>query len=124
MTFFFNDTGNMRRASVKITHPCVSAVTLDPDEETQSCAEENWENEGGHLSSPDVNWSPLNPFPKEITRLEDQVDLWARKLTSDFVNGRVGMRYNTYTHRARVLRLQRAELDAMRRRFNEPEQTH
>ena len=43
-------------------------------------------------------------------------------LVSDFANGRVGMRYNTYANRSRVLRQQKAKLDALRARFLAQEQ--
>ena len=35
-------------------------------------------------------------------------------LAIDFANGRVGTRYNSYAHRSRVLRQQKAKLQAMR----------
>jgi hypothetical protein len=35
-------------------------------------------------------------------------------LASDFADGRVGMRYNTYAHRSRVLRQQKAKLNVLR----------
>lgn len=119
MTLFFRDVGKMRGAAMKITHQVNPTLIADANETTASCAEENWENEGGHLSNHDIKGASLLSFSNEIDRLEDQVKLSANKLARDFVNGRVGTRYNTYDHRARVLRLQRAELDAMRSRFND-----
>jgi hypothetical protein len=120
MTLFFRDVGKMRGAAMKITHQVNPTLIADANETTAFYAEENWENEGGHLSNRDIKGISLRPFSNEIDRLEAQVKLSANKLTSDFVNGRVGTRYNTYDHRARVLRLQRAELDAMRNSFNDP----
>ena len=62
----------------------------------RSLREESWENEGGHLAGakPAIASSAIS--------------------ASDFANGRVGTRYNSYAHRSRVLRQQKAKLKAMR----------
>lgn len=58
----------------------------------------------------------------DVEGLEAQVRLMESTLASDFGDGRVGMRYNTYAYRSRVLRQQRAKLDALRARFQAQEQ--
>ena len=47
------------------------------------------------------------------TPLAEQVRVLESTLASDFANGRVGMRYNSYAHRSRVLRQQKAKLDLL-----------
>jgi len=83
----------------------------------RSLREDNWENEGGHLAgaSPPIAYPAISA--SEVDILEAQVRVMESTLASDFANGRVGMRYNTYAHRSRVLRQQKAKLDALRARF-------
>jgi hypothetical protein len=55
-----------------------------------------------------------NPIPADLATLDDQVQRMSGTLTCDFVNGRVGQRYNTYEHRTRVLRQLTARRDRVR----------
>jgi hypothetical protein len=85
----------------------------------RSWAEENWENEGGHLPG----FSGVNCGPTMIPRLAGEAESFAMQIRTmeaifsrDFANGRVGTRYNTYQHRSRVVRQLTAKLHAMRAR--------
>jgi hypothetical protein len=123
MPLFFGKFNPSREAAMSIAQVLPAMVMAVSDETSRSCSIANWENEGGHLASRERR-VPLPVFSSgEIERLQTQVNLASVKLASDFANGRVGTRYNTYAHRARVLRLQKAELGAMRARLNEPEQS-
>jgi len=124
MTFFFGKSAPGRETIVPII-PLATPITIAAsDEACRSSSVANWENEGGHLAGR----HSIVPLPAlsscEVERLQVQVNLASIKLVNDFANGRVGLRYNTYAHRARVLRLQKAELGAMRTRLNEPERGH
>jgi hypothetical protein len=55
-----------------------------------------------------------SPVPADLAALNDQVQRMSGTLTCDFVNGRVGQRYNTYEHRTRVLRQLTARRDRVR----------
>jgi len=83
----------------------------------RSLREDNWENEGGHLAGARPPIASPAISASEVDTLEAQVRVMESTLASDFANGRVGMRYNTYAHRSRVLRQQKAKLDALRARF-------
>ena len=123
MTPFPNPAASPRKAAVPIAPPAGPASVVALDDASRSRAEDSWENEGGHLSSRKPKVVSLTPSASEIDKLEAQVNISASKLVNDFASGRVGIRYNTYAHRARVLRLQRAELAAMRARLYESEQS-
>ena len=58
----------------------------------------------------------------DVETLEALVRDMEGTLASDFANGRVGMRYNTYAHRSRVLRQQKARLDVLRASVQSQEQ--
>jgi hypothetical protein len=58
----------------------------------------------------------------DVETLEAQVRRMESKLASDFADGRVGTRYNTYAHRSRVLRQQKAKLEAVRAGVQSEEQ--
>ena len=45
-----------------------------------------------------------NSLTGDLAALDDPVARMSGTLSCDFSNGRVGQRYNTYEHRARVLR--------------------
>jgi len=77
-----------------------------------SAAEERWENEGGHLTGEAASRQgpTYGPPPGEIEDLATQVRVMGETLSSDYANGRVGKRYNTYAHRSRVLRQLAARL--------------
>ncbi len=88
----------------------------------RSLREDNWGNEGGHLARLSQAVVSDAVSVSDVEALEAQVRLMESTLASDFANGRVGMRYNTYAHRSRVLRQQQAKLDALRSSFLAQEQ--
>lgn len=75
--------------------------------------EDNWENEGGHLASEGPRIASSAISASDVDALAEQVRVLESTLASDFANGRVGMRYNSYAHRSRVLRQQKAKLDLL-----------
>jgi hypothetical protein len=80
----------------------------------RSLREDNWENEGGHIASPSSAIASFLISASDVEALEAQVNAMESTLASDFADGRVGMRYNTYAHRSRVLRQQKAKLNVLR----------
>jgi len=80
----------------------------------RSLREESWENEGGHLAGakPAIAYSAISA--SDVDPLQAQARAMEISLASDFANGRVGTRYSSYAHRSRVLRQQKAKLQAMR----------
>jgi len=84
--------------------------------------EDNWENEGGRLAGVRPAIAPSAISAGDVEVLAAQVNAMESTLVSDFADGRVGMRYSTYAHRSRVLRQQKAKLDALRARFQAQEQ--
>ena len=105
-----------REAVLPISLPIVS-MSVDARRDIDPIsAEDSWESEGGSLSrSADAGRLAGAPVSTsgELASLTAQIDLMASVLSGDFIDGRVGTRYNTYAHRSRVLRQQRAKLDAM-----------
>jgi hypothetical protein len=91
-------------------------IALDQKQHAMSCpqGEDDWENEGGQIARPSPVTVPPAPFRDDIERLQVQVSLMEVALSNDLVEGRMGIRHNTYAHRSRVLRQQRCRLDAMR----------
>lgn len=79
----------------------------------RSLREDNWENEGGHLASEGPRIASSAISANDVDALAEQVRVLDSTLASDFANGRVGMRYNSYAHRSRVLRQQKAKLDLL-----------
>ena len=71
-------------------------------DDARSLREDNWENEGGHLAGVKFPTSTPALSVNDVETLEAQVSLMESKLISDFADGRVGMRYNTYAHRSRA----------------------
>jgi len=76
--------------------------------------EDNWENEGGQTRGTRVLAVAAGPCAGDVERLAAQVLILETTLSTDFVNGRIGTRHNTYAHRSRVLRQQKGKLEAMR----------
>lgn len=122
MTFFFGKSATSRETVVPVIPSTTPIAIAASDEAYRSSSVANWENEGGHLAGRDSKVALPALSSGEIEKLQAQVNRASIKLVSDFANGQVGVRYNTYSHRARVLRLQKAELGAMRARLNEPDQ--
>jgi len=122
MSFFFTTVTSTGRAVFPLDLPRIPASNDARGDPTRSLREDSWENEGGHLAGarPAIASSAISA--KDIDTLEAQVNAMESTLVSEFANGRVGTRYNTYTHRSRVLRQQKAKLDALRARFLAQEQ--
>ena len=83
----------------------------------QAAAEESWGNEGG--STPDRDGADrraATPAPDagEVERLTARIGVMAGRLNSDFANGRVGERHNSFAHRSRLLSQLTAVRDAIR----------
>lgn len=89
---------------------------------SRSVREENWENEGGRVASPSSTSASRTISADDVEVFEAKVNAMEGTLASDFANGKVGTRYNTYAHRSRVLRQQKAKLDALRASFQTQEQ--
>ncbi|MET3472298.1 hypothetical protein ABIC78_002835 [Novosphingobium sp. 1529] len=51
--------------------------------------------------------TPIEAFAAHVQAME-------RTLADDFASGRIGKRYNTYAHRSRMVRQEKARLEAMR----------
>jgi hypothetical protein len=68
-----------------------------------------WENEGGSLSSPLEIPQPVpdSARTRSTDRIEEVAEAQAR-LNADLAEGLVGERFNTYQHRARLVRQLRA----------------
>jgi hypothetical protein len=82
-------------------------------------AEANWENEGGDCSGFNGRSNYMAAPSRGTRELESQaerVTAMMAALSSDYANGRVGLRHNTFEHRSRVLRQEHAKLEAMRER--------
>lgn len=122
MSFLFPTVTSTGRAAFSPDLPMIPASNDARGDPARSLREDSWENEGGHLAGawPAIASSVISA--KEVDILQAQVNAMASTLVSDFANGRVGMRYNTYAHRSRVLRQQKAKLDALRARFPAQEQ--
>lgn len=104
-------------SSIPLAVPAVSAPIPARHNATRALADEdNWENEGGHVARPRIQiMLPATP-PNGGVILEAQVRVMGGSLARDLADGRVGQRYNTYAHRARVLRQQKANLQLLRLR--------
>lgn len=107
--------------SFSMTRNAVLSLASPPD---STPAQESWENEGGHLLGKGGEGESQLPAVTafacdETERLTADVHLMKRALLSDFANGRIGSRYNTYEHRSRVLRQLIAELDAVNADFQD-----
>lgn len=77
---------------------------------------ERWENEGGTLLIGPVSAAMAisNLASQEADALEAALRDMTGSLHRDFAEGNVGVRYNTFGHRSRVLRQLTARLAAMR----------
>ena len=109
------------RAVLSLDFSMIRVSSAARRDAARSLREDNWENEGGHLAGarPVIACCAISANGEA---LEAQVNALESTLASDFADGRVGMRYNTYAHRSRVLRQQKAKLDALRASFQAQEQ--
>src|SRR3546814_19713895 len=82
----------------------------------RSLREESWENEGGHLAGakPAIASSAISD--SDVDPLQAQARAMEISLASDFANGRVGTRYNSYAPRSRVMRKQNIARASFRER--------
>lgn len=110
------------RAVLSLDFPMIRVSSAARRDAARSLREDNWENEGGHIASPSSAIASFLISASDVEALEAQVNAMESTLASDFADGRVGMRYNTYAHRSRVLRQQKAKLDVFRASFQAQEQ--
>ena len=110
------------RAVLLLDFPMIRVSSAARRDAARSLREDNWENEGGHIASPSSAIASFLISASDVEALEAQVNAMESTLASDFADGRVGMRYNTYAHRSRVLRQQKAKLDVLRASFQAQEQ--
>jgi hypothetical protein len=82
-----------------------------------AAAVDRWEDEGGFVRGTVPARPPQATISSsttdEVDALASQVSRVARALASDYSEGRIGIRYNTFQHRSRVLRQMSACLEAM-----------
>ena len=102
------------RAILSLDFPMIRVSSAARRDAARSLREDNWENEGGHVASPSPAIASCVISANDVEALEAQVNAMESTLASDFAGGRVGMRYNTYAHRSRVLRQQKAKLNVLR----------
>ena len=105
------------RAVLSLDLPMIRFSSAARHDATRSLREDNWENEGGHLAGARPAIASCAISTNDVEALEARVNAMESTLASDFADGRVGMRYNTYAHRSRVLRQQKAKLDVLRASF-------
>ena len=110
------------RAVLSLDFPMIRVSSAARRDAARSLREDNWENEGGHIASPSSAIASFLISASDVEALEAQVNAMESTLASDFADGRVGMRYNTYAHRSRVLRQQKAKLNVLRASFRAQEQ--
>lgn len=122
MSFLSSTVASTGSAALPPGLPIIPASNDARRDAARSLREDNWENEGGHLAGAMPEIAPSAVSAKDVDTLKGQVNAMENTLISDFANGRVGMRYNTYAHRSRVLRQQKAKLDVLRARFRAQEQ--
>lgn len=87
------------------------------DELPPSGAWQRWENESGRSSDENPNHRVRTRERaighNETADLDTEIQRLRRRLSSDFANGLVGMRFNTYQHRSRIIRQLSAKLKAL-----------
>jgi len=71
---------------------------------------ENWDNEGGHHA--DAHAGSADGDGSAVAMRWDRLRFSESKLTKDFVDGTIGISHNTFAHRLRYLRQDRARLRA------------
>ena len=102
--------------------PIISTAGAARRDVARSLGEERWDNEGGHFPSARPVIASPAISSRDFEALEAQVHDMESRLASDLAAGRVGVRYNSYAHRSRVLRQQKAKCDALRVRVQSQEQ--
>jgi hypothetical protein len=122
MSFLSSTIASTGSAALPLGLPIIPASNDARRDAARSLREDNWENEGGHLAGARSAIASSAVSAGDVEVLAAQVNVMESTLASDFANGRVGTRYNTYAHRSRVLRQQKAKLDALRASFLAQEQ--
>lgn len=122
MSFLFTPVTNTGKGAIPFDLPVILASSDLRGDPSRCLREDNWENEGGHLAAAKLVIASSAISAGDVEVLAAQVNVMESTLASDFANGRVGTRYNTYAHRSRVLRQQKAKLDALRASFLAQEQ--
>lgn len=102
--------------------PVIPSSGVERHDVVRSLREDNWENEGGRLAAERPETASPAISTNDVEALEAEVRNMESILASDLANGRMGMRYNNYAHRSRVLRQQRARLDVLRASVQSQEQ--
>lgn len=105
------------RAVLPLDLPMIRVSKAARRDAARALSEDNWENEGGHLAGARPAFASSAISASDVDALETQVNAMESTLASDFADGKAGMRYNTYAHRSRVLRQEKAKLDVLRARF-------
>ena len=85
------------------------AVKSPATETEPDASAEAWDNEGGR-----------QPSGSAPTAKRDRLHSAENKLTKDFIEGRIGIRHNTYAHRLRCLKQDRTQLHASALRDGDP----
>lgn len=122
MSFLSSSITSTDRADLPLDLPMIPQSSGAQGDAARSLREDNWENEGGHLGAAKLPAATPALSASDVETLEAQVRRMESKLASDFADGRVGTRYNTYAHRSRVLRQQKAKLEAVRAGVQSEEQ--
>jgi len=122
MSFLFTPVTNTGKGAIPFDLPVILASSDLRGDPARCLREDNWENEGGHLAAAKLVIASSAISAGDVEVLAAQVNVMESTLASDFANGRVGTSYNTYAHRSRVLRQQKAKLDALRASFLAQEQ--
>jgi len=122
MSFLFTPVTNTGKGAIPFDLPVILASSDLRGDPARCLREDNWENEGGHLAAAKLVIASSAISAGDVEVLAAQVNVMESTLASDFANGRVGTRYNTYAHRSRVLRQQKSKLDALRASFLAQEQ--
>lgn len=112
MSFLSSSITSTDRAELPLNLPMIPQSSGAQGDAARSLREDNWENEGGHVARAKFPTATPALSASDVETLEAQVRCMESKLASDFADGRVGTRYNTYAHRSRVLRQQKAKLEA------------
>lgn len=112
MSFLSSSITSTDRAELPLNLPMIPQSSGAQGDAARSLREDNWENEGGHVAGAKFPTATPALSASDVETLEAQVRCMESKLASDFADGRVGTRYNTYAHRSRVLRQQKAKLEA------------
>ena len=114
LSSFATSTG---RAAIPIDLLTVGEARGARGDAARSLREDNWENEGGRVAAAKPRIATPALSASDVETLDAQVRRMESTLATDFANGRMGRRYNTFAHRSRVIRQQKAKLESLRASF-------